>query len=72
MAKKNISNLLAALDVGTTKVVALIGEIDSENKLEIVGSDIDSVKIIPSMNQVAAFMLPPFLSLSLLFYGNSK
>jgi cell division protein FtsA len=37
MAKKTVNNLLAALDVGTSKIVALIGEITPDHQLEIVG-----------------------------------
>lgn len=37
MAKKHGKNLIVALDVGTSKVVALVGEIMPDNKIEVVG-----------------------------------
>lgn len=37
MAKKSGKNLLVGLDIGTTKVVALIGEINVNGDIEIVG-----------------------------------
>lgn len=37
MAKKDERNLIVGLDIGTSKIVALVGEINSEGKLEIIG-----------------------------------
>src|SRR3990167_5948881 len=37
MAKKQNQNLVVALDIGTSKIAALVGEINSDNELEIVG-----------------------------------
>lgn len=37
MPKKTTNNLLAALDIGTNKVIALIGEAQNNNQIEIVG-----------------------------------
>ncbi|MBN2689434.1 MAG: cell division protein FtsA [Gammaproteobacteria bacterium] len=37
MAKKNCPDLLVGLDIGTTKIVALVGEIKSDGRLEIIG-----------------------------------
>jgi len=37
MVKKTVSNLLAALDIGTNKVTALIGEIIEGNQVEVIG-----------------------------------
>ncbi len=37
MRKKNESNLFVGLDIGTTKVVALVGAIDAEGKLDVIG-----------------------------------
>lgn len=37
MAKKPERNLIVSLDVGTSKVVALVGEINLANKIEIMG-----------------------------------
>lgn len=37
MAKKQERNLIVGLDIGTSKIVALVGEVTAEGKLEIVG-----------------------------------
>ncbi|OGO94429.1 MAG: cell division protein FtsA [Coxiella sp. RIFCSPHIGHO2_12_FULL_42_15] len=37
MAKKQNQNLVVALDIGTSKIAALVGEVNSDNELEIVG-----------------------------------
>lgn len=37
MAKKTERNIITALDIGTSKVVALIGEVNSEGTMEIIG-----------------------------------
>lgn len=37
MAKKLPKNLIVGLDVGTTKIVALVGEVSSEGHVEIIG-----------------------------------
>jgi len=37
MAKKSDKNIIAALDVGTSKVIALVAEITPDNGLEIIG-----------------------------------
>jgi len=37
MAKKNDGNLIVGLDIGTTKVVALVGEVIADNQVEIIG-----------------------------------
>lgn len=37
MAKKPANNLIAALDIGTNKVIALIGEVHNGEQVEIVG-----------------------------------
>lgn len=37
MSKKSDKNLIVALDVGTSKVVAIVGEINAENGIEIIG-----------------------------------
>jgi cell division protein FtsA len=37
MAKKLPKNLIVGLDVGTTKIVALVGEVSSEGHIEIIG-----------------------------------
>lgn len=37
MAKKSINSLIAALDIGTNKVVALIGEVKEDATIEIIG-----------------------------------
>lgn len=37
MAKKQDRNFIVGLDIGTSKVVALIGEVTQDNQLEIVG-----------------------------------
>ncbi|MCW8828391.1 MAG: cell division protein FtsA [Gammaproteobacteria bacterium] len=37
MSKKSEKNLIVALDVGTSKVVAIVGEINAENGVEIIG-----------------------------------
>jgi len=33
-----VSELICGIDVGTTKVCALIGELDDENRLRIIGA----------------------------------
>ncbi len=37
MSKKMEKNLIVALDIGTSKVVAIVGEINAENDIEIIG-----------------------------------
>ncbi len=37
MAKKSEKNIITALDIGTSKVVALVGEVTNEGALEIIG-----------------------------------
>lgn len=37
MTKKN--NIIAAIDIGTTKIVAIMGEVDSEGMLRIIGME---------------------------------
>lgn len=37
MAKKSEKNIITGLDIGTSKVVALIGEISKDNTIEIIG-----------------------------------
>src|SRR3974390_1760202 len=37
MAKRSDPNLLVGLDIGTSKVVAIVGEIKSDGALEIIG-----------------------------------
>jgi len=37
MSKKSEKNLIVALDVGTSKVVTIVGEVNAENQVEIIG-----------------------------------
>ncbi|WP_020158187.1 cell division protein FtsA [Methylobacter marinus] len=37
MAKKTERNLIVGLDIGTSKVAAIVGELTSENKIEVIG-----------------------------------
>jgi cell division protein FtsA len=37
MSKKTVSNLIVGLDIGTSKVVAIVGEITVEGDIEIIG-----------------------------------
>jgi len=37
MSKKLEKNLIVALDIGTSKVVAIVGEVNAENEIEIIG-----------------------------------
>ena len=37
MARRNDRNLIVGLDIGTSKVVAIVGELTHEGKLEVVG-----------------------------------
>jgi cell division protein FtsA len=37
MAKKEDRNLIVGLDIGTSKIIALVGEVNHEGKLEIIG-----------------------------------
>ncbi|OGT48822.1 MAG: cell division protein FtsA [Gammaproteobacteria bacterium RIFCSPHIGHO2_12_FULL_38_11] len=37
MARKPVKNLIVALDIGTNKIAALVGEITFDNQIEIVG-----------------------------------
>lgn len=37
MSKKNDHNRIVALDIGTSKVVALVGEVNDNGSLEIIG-----------------------------------
>ena len=38
MTNANDENMVVALDIGTSKVVAIVGSIDSNGELEIVGT----------------------------------
>jgi cell division protein FtsA len=37
MAKRSDRNLVVGLDIGTSKVVAIVGEIKADGQLEIIG-----------------------------------
>ena len=37
MSKKTSSNLIVGLDIGTSKVVAIVGEVTVEGDVEIIG-----------------------------------
>ena len=37
MSKKAEKNLIVGLDIGTSKVVAIVGEVTPENDIEIIG-----------------------------------
>ena len=37
MSKKMEKNLIIGLDIGTSKVVAIVGEITPDNEVEIIG-----------------------------------
>ncbi len=37
MAKKSERNIITALDIGTSKVVALVGEVSADGKIELIG-----------------------------------
>ena len=37
MSKKSEKNLIVGLDIGTSKVVAIVGEINESNQIEVVG-----------------------------------
>ena len=37
MVKKVDKNLIVALDIGTSKIVAIVGEISNDNVIEIIG-----------------------------------
>ena len=37
MSKKTQQNLIVGLDIGTTKIVALVGEVDASGQVEIIG-----------------------------------
>ena len=37
MAKKMEQNLVVALDIGTSKIAALVGEVTSMNEMEVIG-----------------------------------
>ena len=37
MSKKASSNLIVGLDIGTSKVVAIVGEVTVEGDIEIIG-----------------------------------
>ena len=37
MAKKAERNLIVGLDIGTSKVAAIVGEVTSDGKIEIIG-----------------------------------
>ncbi|HBH11136.1 MAG TPA: cell division protein FtsA, partial [Gammaproteobacteria bacterium] len=37
MVKKVDKNLIVALDIGTSKIVAIVGEISNDNAIEIIG-----------------------------------
>ena len=37
MKKKSDKDLIVALDIGTSKIVAIVGEISNDNVIEIIG-----------------------------------
>ncbi|HEY5624272.1 MAG TPA: cell division FtsA domain-containing protein, partial [Gammaproteobacteria bacterium] len=37
MAKRSERNLIVGLDIGTSKIVTVVGEITAENTLEVIG-----------------------------------
>jgi cell division protein FtsA len=37
VSKKSEKNLIVGLDIGTSKVVAIVGEINESNQIEVVG-----------------------------------
>ena len=37
MAKKSEKNIITGLDIGTSKIIALIGEVTSDGAIEIIG-----------------------------------
>lgn len=37
MTKKSDKNMLIGLDIGTSKVVAIVGEVNSDGGIEIIG-----------------------------------
>ena len=37
MVKKIDKNLIVALDIGTSKIVAIVGEITTDNEIEVIG-----------------------------------
>jgi len=37
MPKKPNKNLIVALDIGTSKIAALVGEISADNQIEVIG-----------------------------------
>ena len=37
MTKKSDKNMIIGLDIGTSKVVAIVGEVNAEGEIEIVG-----------------------------------
>src|SRR4026209_704158 len=37
MLKKNVRNLIGGLDIGTSKVVAIVGEMTYDGRIEVIG-----------------------------------
>ena len=37
MTKRGDKNLIVGLDIGTSKVVAIVGEVSEDGKIEVVG-----------------------------------
>ena len=37
MLKKNVRNLIVGLDIGTSKVVAIVGEMTYDGRIEVIG-----------------------------------
>jgi cell division protein FtsA len=37
MAKRNARDTIVGLDIGTSKIVAIVGELSPENRLEVIG-----------------------------------
>ena len=37
MSKKPDKNLIVALDIGTSKVAAFVGEVNAEGQIEVIG-----------------------------------
>ena len=46
MSRKNDRNLIVGLDIGTSKVVAIVGELTHDGKLEVVGPVLDRKSVV--------------------------
>ena len=58
MVKKNESNLIVGLDIGTSKVLAIVGEVSVDGEIEIIGVGLSLIHISEPTRQPATSRMP--------------